>query len=120
MVEFTPSVLLRRQVERISEIVCHDDALLLEEGHDMNNCQLLTCQEVNDACLMRGLRVSIHDSDLVRRECLTNHLKMIAAVKRKMRAPINDGFKLFTVHLAPLRYHLKVINKATRTAAQGE
>jgi hypothetical protein len=109
MIYFTPSWLLYRQVERLTEIVCHDDALLLEERHDGNNCELLTDQEVTDACLIRGLPVSMKDPVSVRRECLTNHLKMIARVKENMCEPMNDGFKLFTMHLAPLRYHLRSI-----------
>lgn len=112
MVELTPSFLLARQVERISGIVCHDDALLLEEGHDLNGCESLTDQEVTDACLVRALPVSRDHSAEVRRECLTNHLRIIAKVKRNMAGPVTDGFRLFTMHLAPLRYHLKMLHDA--------
>jgi hypothetical protein len=111
LVTMAPTIFLYRQVERISEIVCHDDALLLEEGHDLARCETLTDQEVADACLMRGLPVTLQDSSAARRECLTNHLNMIANVKRHMHGPFDqtDGFRLLTLHLNPLRYHLKTL-----------
>jgi hypothetical protein len=105
--EWSPSIWLKSQIDRISKIVCHDDALLLEERHDMNNCQSLTDNEVMDACLMRGLPVTNHSAE-ERRECLTNHLKIVVSVKRRIDGPITEGFRLFTLHLAPLRYHLKM------------
>jgi hypothetical protein len=98
---------LRRQIDRISRIVCHDDALLLEEGHALNHCESLTYIEIMDACLMRGLPVTNNTVE-ERRECLTNHLKMVASVKRRIKGPITEGFRLFTLHLAPLRYHIKM------------
>jgi hypothetical protein len=114
MVELTPSFLLHRQVDRIGKIVTHDDALLLEEGHDLNGCTSLTDQEVTDACLLRALPVQNDHSPSMRRECLTNHLKMVANVKRHMHGPITDGFRLFTLHLAPLRYHLKMLHQEAK------
>ncbi|KAG7347786.1 LETM1-like protein [Nitzschia inconspicua] len=109
IVSFAPTLFLWRQVERISAIVCHDDALLLEEGHDLNMCESLTDQEVADACLMRALPVSLQHTSQQRREMLTNHLQMIANVKRHMHGPFDetDGFRLLTLHLSPLRYYLK-------------
>jgi hypothetical protein len=109
MVTFAPTIFLYRQVEGISDIVCHDDALLLEEGHDLNMCENLTDQEVADACLMRALPVSLQHTSQQRREMLTNHLQMIANVKRHMHGPFDetDGFRLLTLHLSPLRYYLK-------------
>ena len=117
MIAVAPTIFLYRQVERISEIVCHDDALLLEEGHDVVQCQSLTDQEVSDACLMRGLPVRLQDSPDARRECLTNHLNMIAHVKRNMHGPFDqtDGFRLLTLHLNPLRYHLKTLLQQGKT-----
>lgn len=109
LIRLAPTIFLYRQVERISGIVCHDDALLLEEGHDLNNCETLTDQEVADACLLRGLPVSLRDSARQRRDFLTNHLRMIANVKRHMHGPFDetDGFRLLTLHLNPLRYYVK-------------
>jgi hypothetical protein len=110
VVAFTPSMMLRRQIQRISAIVCHDDALLLEEGHDLNGCESLTDQEIDDACLMRGLPVLMDDRMEMRR-LLTNHLKMISNVKRHMNEAIHEGFQMFTIQLNPLRYHLKMVNE---------
>lgn len=109
IVSVAPTLFLWRQVERISNILCHDDALLLEEGHDLNMCESLTDQEVADACLMRSLPVSLQHTPEQRREMLTNHLQMIANVKRHMSGPFDetDGFRLLTLHLNPLRYYLK-------------
>lgn len=109
MVSLAPTRFLWRQVERVSQIVCHDDALLLEEGHDLNQCASLTDQEVADACLMRALPVSLQHTADQRREMLTNHLTMIANVKRSMHGPFDetDGFRLLTLHLHPLRSYLK-------------
>jgi hypothetical protein len=115
--ELSPSIWLKSQIDRISRIICHDDALLLEEGHDLainqqHSCaSRLTDTEVMDACLMRGLPVT-NNSVEERRECLTNHLKMIASVKQRIQGPITEGFRLFTLHLAPLRYHLKMTTKS--------
>lgn len=117
LVHVSPSMWLRRQVNRISEVVCHDDALLLEEGHHCNHCASLTDEEVTDACLLRGLPVEMDDPIEVRRECLTNHLKMIAQVKWSMDGPMDRSFQLFTMHLAPLRYHLKTLQMTVADSA---
>jgi hypothetical protein len=109
----TPSIILRSQVNRLSEIVCHDDALLLEEGHHCNHCEFLTDEEVTDACLIRGLPVDMDDSANIRRQCLTDHLNMIAEVKLSMNGPMDSGFRLFTIHLAPLRHHMMMMMTKT-------
>jgi hypothetical protein len=110
-------MLLRSQVNRLSEIVCHDDALLLEEGHHCTHCQSLTDEEVSDACLLRGLPVNMDDHTAdVRRQFLTDHLNMIADVKRSMDGPMDHDFRLFTMYLAPLRYHLMKTTKSTSSS----
>ena len=64
-----------------------------------------------EACLLRGLPIT---SDPVedQREYLTNHLKMVENVKKQVGDDITEGFKLFTLHLAPLRHHLKMTERA--------
>jgi len=112
---FQPSSWLRDQIDRIARYICHDDAMLLEEGHHLNGCSSLTDLEVMDACLKRGLPVVNNDNSSSSpflndcRKCLTNHLQMIAAVREGEREDSlsGDGFRLFTLHLAPLRHHLK-------------
>jgi hypothetical protein len=78
----------------------------LEEDHALNGCHSLTDIEVMEACLLRGLPIT-NDPIEDQREYLTNHLKMVEHVKKQVGDEITEGFKLFTLHLAPLRYHLK-------------
>lgn len=101
-----PSVWLRYQIHRVATAVVEDDTLLLLEDHDENGCADLTEIEVMDACLMRGLPVGISTDKM--RVCLTNHLKMIASVKERLPSgSMTEGFGLFTMHLAVLRYYFK-------------
>jgi hypothetical protein len=102
--DFQPTAWLQSQVDRIARVICKDDAMLIEEGHHLNECSTLTDTELLDACSMRGL--PIHTAD--RRRHLTNHLTMVAAVREDPLAKTDtDGFRLFTVHLTPLRHSLK-------------
>lgn len=56
--------------------------------------------------LMRGLPVNVSHANM--RECLTNHLQMIASVKRRFPpGPTTEGFGLFTLHLTVIRDFLK-------------
>jgi hypothetical protein len=104
--EFQPTTWLQSQVDRIARVICKDDAMLIEEGHHLNECSSLTDTELLDACSMRGLPVLRPAAD--RRRCLTNHLTMVAAVREDPLAkPDTDGFRLFTVHLTPLRHSLR-------------
>lgn len=103
-----PSLWLRFRIRKLAKVVVEDDELLLLEGHDANGCESLTDVEVMDACLMRGLPVGIPAGGM--RLCLTNHLKMIAAVKDRIprEAVVSEeGFGLFTLHLAIIRNFLK-------------
>ncbi|CAB9502000.1 LETM1 domain containing 1 [Seminavis robusta] len=110
--EFQPSAWLQSQVDRISRVVCKDDDMLIEEGHHLNGCSSLTDQEATDACLMRGLPVGQNATTEERRQCLTNHLRMIAEVRREPATKVeSDSFRLFTVHLAPIRNSLKSAKK---------
>jgi LETM1-like protein len=103
--EFQPTAWLQSQVDRIARVICKDDAMLIEEGHHLNECSALTEAELLDACSMRGLPIRTADR---RRQYLTNHLTMVAAVRKDPLAkPDTDGFRLFTVHLTPLRHSLK-------------
>jgi hypothetical protein len=116
----SPSWWLRREINRIAYIVCHDDELLLQENHALDGCHSLTDMEVMEACLLRGLPITSNTSgqnhppvEDDQRESLTNHLKMVEHVKKQMgNHDITEGFKLFTLHLAPLRYHLKMTERA--------
>ena len=126
--EWTPSWCLAYQIDRVGRMVVQDDILLLEEEHDVTGCSTLTDTEVLDACLIRGLPVMSHSAE-ERRKCLTNHLKLIRSVKQRLlvrqqqqqqqqlgkggnnngrNLSKTEGFRLFTLHLNPLRYHLKV------------
>jgi hypothetical protein len=103
--EFQPKAWLQSQVDRIARVICKDDAMLIEEGHHLNECTALSDMELLDACAMRGLPVGPTSE---RRRCLTNHLTMVAAVREDPLAKLDsDGFRLFTVHLTPLRHSLK-------------
>ena len=116
--EWTPAWCLAYQIDSIGRSIVQDDSLLLEERHDITRCQTLTDIEVLDACLIRGLPIMNHSTN-ERRQCLTNHLKLIASVKQRLLIRQQqqqqhdrnifqtDGFRLFTLHLNPLRYHLK-------------
>lgn len=100
---------LRQEIRRIGTNIAADDTLLLEEAYDSNGCQSMTDQEVIDACLMRGLPVTVSYEEM--RVCLTHHLQMIRALKE--RVPSEDGrkpsagLKLLTMHLSSIRYYLK-------------
>lgn len=101
-----PNRWLRMRIRRQAIAVAEDDWLLLLEGHDQNECQSLRPFEVQDACLMRGLPVNVSEEDM--RECLTNHLKMIASVRGRLRKPPTTvDFGLFTLHLSIIRDYFK-------------
>jgi hypothetical protein len=107
----SPSWWLQSEIKRIAYIVCHDDELLLEEDHVLNGCHSLTDIEVMEAFLLRVLPItSVPVED--QREYLTNHLKMVDHIKKQLGDEITEGFKLFTLHLAPLRHHLKMTERA--------
>jgi hypothetical protein len=107
----SPSWWLRSEIKRIAHIVCHDDELLLEEDNALNGCHSLTDIEAMEACLLRGLPINSDPAE-DQREYLTNHLKMVEHVKKQVGDEITEGFKLFTLHLAPLRYHLNMTERA--------
>ena len=104
------------------KVVYRDDGMLLEEGYHLSGCSSLTDVELRNACLMRGLPVSPDTSIAERRRCLTNHLNMISQVKQRLaiddRWTIQDedGFALFTVHLAPIRHSMLKQSSADRQA----
>lgn len=103
-----PSLWLQSQVDRISLVICQDDALLIQEKYHVDGCRSMTETEVRDACLMRGLPVRRRATLAERRTSLTNHLNMVEKVRADPATRIDsDGFRLFTAHLAPLRYWLK-------------
>mmetsp|Transcript_4802 Transcript_4802/g.13430 ORF Transcript_4802/g.13430 Transcript_4802/m.13430 type:complete len:593 (+) Transcript_4802:71-1849(+) len=57
-----PRVHLRAQLRRLMYRIVEEDSLLLLEGHDQNECQNLSNQEVLDSCLMRNLPIVLVDS----------------------------------------------------------
>ena len=96
----------------MSKFVCEDDAMLIEEGHHLNQCSNLTDLEVTEACLMRGLPVTSLTSKESRRMSLTNHLKMIESVRQDPATNVeSDAFHLFTLHLAPIQNYLCGLGK---------
>lgn len=100
---------LRREIHRIGTNIAEDDAMLLEEAYDLYGCESMTDQEVLDACLLRGLPVTLSREEM--RLCLTNHLGMIRTLKERVssendRQP-SEGLKLLTMHLPSIRYYLK-------------
>lgn len=99
--------MLKREIIRIMSFVCHDDKLLLDEGHHLNQCIALTDMEVLEACSFRGLPVDISLEE--RRQCLTNHLRMVGMLRDNLPSSSegSQGLRLLTMHLTPLRYHLK-------------
>lgn len=152
---WSPSWWLRRLVRNLAVAVTEDDSALqlmllqgdyrLDEPAASMRCEdyrcvvaTLTDLEVMDACLMRGLPVADDDVTIQdMRECLINHLNMIASFKSEMigsnqslaqqqppqernemssnRCSSKEGtlsmngeaFGLFTLHLAIIRDHLK-------------
>lgn len=102
----SPSAWNRSQILRKASDIADDDDLLLDEGHVLNGCASLTDLEVLDACLNRGLPVNVSYEEM--RRCLTNHLRMIGEITSQFPDEAEtEGFKLFTLHLGPLRQHLK-------------
>lgn len=106
-----PSAMIQRKLRRVADDIRRDDVLLIEEEHDVDGCHSLTDSEVLDACLLRGLPVGTSVSYHEMRECLTNHLSMIAQVANTFpkfqRLSVHDtNLKLFTLHLPAIRYHL--------------
>ena len=98
---------LRQEVHRIGTYMSTDDTLLLEEAYDSNGCESMTDQEVMDACLMRGLPVTVPYDEM--RVCLTNHLSMIRALKERVpyeERKASEGLVLLTMHLSAIRYYL--------------
>jgi hypothetical protein len=97
---------LRREVRRIANNVATDDRLLLEEAYDSNGCESMTNQEAQDACLMRGLPVTVSYAEM--RKCLTNHLVMIKKLKKRLPDDRpTEALMLFTIHLSAIRYYLQ-------------
>lgn len=81
--------------------------MLIEEGHHLNQCLDLTDREVADACLMRSLPITRLATAESRRMSLTNHLKMIKAVREHPTTNVDsDTFRVFTLHLAPIQNYL--------------
>jgi len=119
LTDLSPSWWLELSIRRIGNEVYEDDKLLLEEEYDSNGCQSLTNQEVVDACLLRGLPVTVSYDEM--RQCLTNHLSMIrqlntslkkSNIEAKSLNSLHDdkgeeGYKLFVLHLPALRWHLR-------------
>ena len=110
--EFTPSFMLKKMIKERCNVVYRDDEMLLEEGYHRTGCTAFTDVELLNACLMRQLPVTSSSSIEERRQCLTTHLNMILQVKQRLaidnRRPIEEeGFALFSMHLAPIRYALK-------------
>ena len=96
------------EVRRISSLIATDDYLLLEEAYESNGCESMTDQETLDACLMRGLPVTVSYAEM--RLCLTNHLTMIKALRESLpnhHTTPPEGLKLLTLHLSALRYYLR-------------
>ena len=103
----TPSVLIRHIVRRRAQEVATDDALLLEEAYDENGCEALTEEELLEACFVRGLPVTVPPVEM--RRCLTNHLKMIRALKQRLpNGTPTEAFELFTLHLPAIRHYLRL------------
>lgn len=99
---------LRYEIRRIGTDITTDDKLLLEEAYDSNGCYSMTDEEVINACLMRGLPVTVSHDEM--RVCLTNHLTMIRALKERVPSEEHkpsQGLKLLTMHLASIRYYLR-------------
>jgi hypothetical protein len=104
-----PTRWIRQEILRKAADIVDDDELLLEEGHDLNGCETLTDLEVLDACLNRGLPLNVSYAEM--RRCLTHHLRMIGEITSEFPDEADtEGFKLFTLHLAPLRQHLKTVH----------
>lgn len=132
--KLSPSWWLRRTVRHIVTTVADDDnALILQREESFGEptthgegsvAGTLSEMEVMDACLMRGLPV-VNTTVEQMRECLANHLNMIAALEKQMSAAqsktseypadknshsisVNEeSLGLFTLHLAILRDFLK-------------
>ena len=99
---------LKHEVRRIGTDIAVDDTLLLEEAYDSNGCESMTDEEVLDACLMRGLPVTVPLEEM--RVCLTNHLSMIRTLKERVpseKHKPSQGLKLLTMHLSSIRYYLR-------------
>jgi len=99
---------LRQEIHRIGTNIAIDDKLLLEEAYDLYGCESLTDQEVMDACLMRGLPVTVSYDEM--RVCLTNHLGMIRTLKERVlseESKPSEAMKLLTMHLSSVRYYLQ-------------
>lgn len=100
---------LRTEIRRIGTNIAVDDILLLEEAYDSNTCASMTDTEVMDACLMRGLPVTVSHEEM--RICLTHHLEMIRSLKERVPSESghkpSEAIKLLTMHLSAIRYYLQ-------------
>ena len=104
LLNFVPSSLMQKHLNRIARNIHKDDELLLKEGHHTDGCASLTAEEVVDACLLRGLpaQMSLHIDDM--RQCLTNHLHITAQIP-----PRTDAAQIysFLMHLPAIRESMK-------------
>eukprot|EP00977_Amphora_coffeiformis_P024119 scaffold15089_cov168-Amphora_coffeaeformis.AAC.11 len=99
-----PTSWVRSRVQQVVQDVSRDDELLLQEHFHGDDCTRLTDEEVFHACLLRNLAIDGSVQEM--RYCLTNHLKMIEAVKLNLSlppGPPSEGFGIFTLHLSILR-----------------
>lgn len=114
---------LRQEIRRMGTNITNDDTLLLEEAYDSNECESMTDEEVMDACLVRGLPVTVSCEEM--RVCLTNHLTMIRTLKERIpseKRKDSQSLKLLTMHLSSIRYYLRKEAQAVSdsNSARGE
>jgi hypothetical protein len=104
--------LIKHKVTQVARDIYIDDALLLQEGHEVVSCSSLTDDEVMDASLLRGLPIAdIGECDEMR-TYLTNHLKIVAPLHVQRALPtspeqIHLGKAYFTLFIPAIRHSLK-------------
>ena len=104
-----PSAWLRADILQHSDELCRDDDLLIQEGYDIMACNIMTNDEVVEACWLRGLPIGIISTTGIgnytaMREQLTMHLIMMKELRNKIGTN-RQHLPLLTLHVTALRYH---------------
>jgi hypothetical protein len=115
--QYTLTPILKWRIRQRAQAIVQDDAMLIQEQQEGTfSWDALTDDEVQDACLLRGLPVDSSIMDM--RTALDNHVKMVRPLHERMYhaktsmalngsashiACVEEGLGLLTLHLPILR-----------------
>mmetsp|Transcript_21370 Transcript_21370/g.49308 ORF Transcript_21370/g.49308 Transcript_21370/m.49308 type:complete len:205 (+) Transcript_21370:1-615(+) len=112
LVYISPRRFLESETQTLALQILRDDESLLEHHYHTYHCEGLTNAEVMEACLLRGMPVSVDCNTM--RKSMTNHLKLVERVLEKFPVATTatteeekQRMALFIMHLPALRQYFK-------------